>query len=85
MKKKKIIIKSDNTNIIIPENNISVNGLEEKFSIPFKAKLYKLNILYFDIPTFLSILSYSIPICLKPIHDLNPRNKYFFLLNLIIV
>ena len=78
--------------VITPAEVIALNGNDNLKSIkiktrniekeimpsnPRKRELKKLN---FSFPAFLSGLSYSIPVCLNPAHDLSPLiNKFFSL------
>ena len=71
--------------IIIPENKTNLRGTRENDTKPSNAKTLaakKENLVF---PAYLASLSYSMPICLKPTHDLNPLINKFFSPKLFIV
>ena len=74
--------KKEKKEIIIPIIKINLRGIKEKDTKPSKAKAVAPKKEKLVFPAYLSFLSYSIPVCLKPTHDLNPRINKFFSLKL---
>ena len=70
--------KKDIIEIIVPVININLKGTNEKETKPSNAKEVAPKKEKLVFPANLASLSYSIPVCLNPTHDLNPRiNKFF--------